>query len=65
MIKNSIIESHDLELLKDREIQGLYAFKNSCQSFWTLKAKVELSVFQRQVIDVQDHKNGEMKHEKR
>lgn len=27
-------------------IQGLYPVKNSCQSFWTLKAKIELAIFQ-------------------
>jgi hypothetical protein len=32
-------------LLKENEIQGLYPFKNSCQSFWTLKAKIELAIF--------------------
>ena len=30
----------------EREIQGLFSSKDSCESFWTLKAKVELSVFQ-------------------
>jgi len=32
--------------LEGREIQGLYPVKNSCQSFWTLKAKIDLAVFQ-------------------
>jgi len=35
-------------------IQGLYSFKDSCQSFWTLKAKIELAIFN-------DHKK-EVKH---
>jgi len=26
-------------------IQGLYSFKDSCQSFWSLKALIELAVF--------------------
>jgi len=26
-------------------IQGLYSFKDSCQSFWTLRAQIELAVF--------------------
>ena len=58
MIRNSIIESHGLELLKYREIQGLYSFKNSCQSFWSLKAKIELAIFQREVSEIsfQDQK---------
>ena len=42
-------ENISLELLRNKseyEIQGLYMFKGSCQSFWSLKAKVELSIFQ-------------------
>jgi hypothetical protein len=30
------------------EIQGLYPEKNSCQSFWTLKAKIDLAVFRKE-----------------
>ena len=33
-------------------IQGLYSPKGSCKKFWSLKAKVELSIFQ-------DYNNGE------
>ena len=29
----------------ENEIQGLFHSKGACQSFWSLKAKVELSVF--------------------
>ena len=29
----------------ERTIQGLYQPQGACQSYWTLKAKVELSVF--------------------
>jgi len=36
------------------EIQGLYPFKKSSQSFWTLKAKIELAIFN-------EHKKGETK----
>ena len=32
----------------ERTIQGLFSSKNSNGSFWTLKAKVELSVFKEQ-----------------
>ena len=35
-------------------IQGLYPVKNSSQSYWTLKAKIELAIFQ-------DHKEKEAK----
>ena len=48
MMKNLALElqHNEPENLKKLEIQGLYHFENSCQSFWTLKAKIELSVFQ-------------------
>jgi len=36
------------------EIQGLYPVKDSCQSFWTLKALIELAEFR-------DHKKKEVK----
>ena len=29
----------------EKEIQGLYTSESACQSFWTLKARVELSTF--------------------
>ena len=29
----------------EREIQGLFSSKDSCESFWTLKAKVDLAIF--------------------
>ena len=32
--------------LKKNTIQGLYPIKDCCQSFWALKAKIELAVFQ-------------------
>ena len=38
------------------EIQGLYPVKNAHQSFWYLKARIELSVFQ-------DHKKRGEKHQ--
>ena len=35
------------DLLEENRIQGLYPSKNCCQSFWTLKVKVELAVFNK------------------
>ena len=32
----------------ERLIQGLFAPESACQSFWTLKARVELSSFNEQ-----------------
>ena len=34
-------------ILKKNTIQGLYPEKNCGQSFWTLKAKIELAVFKK------------------
>ena len=31
---------------ENRRIQGLYPEKNCCQSFWTLKARIDLAIFQ-------------------
>jgi hypothetical protein len=33
-------------------IQGLYSIENSCQSFWSLKAKIELSAFREHKKEV-------------
>ena len=46
------LQCRELEVSELNEIQGLYPFKNSSQSFWTLKAKIELAVFK-------EHKKGE------
>jgi hypothetical protein len=56
MNENPIIA--EIDMLKRNSIQGLYNSKNAIKSFWSLKAKIELSVFR-------EHKNGEMKHERR
>jgi hypothetical protein len=56
MNENPIIA--EIDLLKRNSIQGLYSSKNAHKSFWSLKAKIELSIFR-------EHKNGEMKHERR
>ena len=46
-MKNLAIDSHrESDALQSRAIQGLYSFKDCCQSYWTLRAKVELSIFQ-------------------
>ena len=36
----------EIAMLKENSIQGLYSVKNSHQSFWSLKAKIELAIFQ-------------------
>jgi hypothetical protein len=38
----------ELDLLEVNSIQGLYPVKGCCQSFWTLKARIELAVFREQ-----------------
>jgi hypothetical protein len=50
-MKTSVIE--ETGHLEENIIQGLYPVKNSCQSFWFLLSKIELSVFKKQ--------NGEVK----
>jgi hypothetical protein len=37
---------NELELLKGRKIQGLYSARDCSESYWALKAKIELAVFQ-------------------
>ena len=46
---------------KNPEIQGLYPVRNSHQSFWTLKAKIELAVFreERTVTFSRDKNKGD------
>lgn len=36
-----------IDFLESREIQGLYSFKACCESFWTLKARVDLAAFNK------------------
>ena len=45
MMKNLEFRHVEPEALKKRQIQGLFAPESACQSFWTLKARVELSSF--------------------
>jgi len=42
----TLVSDSQIRSIEQLEIQGLYPVKNSCQSFWTLKAKIELAVFQ-------------------
>jgi hypothetical protein len=35
----------EIDMLKENSIQGLYSSKDAIQSFWSLKAKIELAVF--------------------
>ena len=48
MMENLALElqHNEPENLEKLEIQGLYHFENSCQSFWSLKAKIDLAIFQ-------------------
>ena len=48
MMKNYSLEllNNLPENLEKLEIQGLYHSENCCQSFWTLKAKIDLAIFQ-------------------
>ena len=47
MMKNLSLELHaEPDILETNEIQGLYPLKGCCASFWSLKVKVELSIFQ-------------------
>ena len=55
------MENYSLELqhntpenLEKLEIQGLYHSENSCQSFWTLKAKIALAIFQERKKEVKN-----------
>jgi len=43
--KNPSVLDSKVKPIKTPEIQGLYPVKDSCQSFWTLKAICELSKF--------------------
>ena len=45
MIKNFEHQRISPEVLKVKTIQGLYPEKNCCESFWTLKVKVDLAIF--------------------
>ncbi|MBN2260476.1 MAG: hypothetical protein JW702_08015 [Clostridiales bacterium] len=38
---------NDFQFLENNPIQGLYGSDNFCECFWTLKAKVDLSFFQK------------------
>jgi hypothetical protein len=57
MNETPIIE--EIALLKNNSIQGLYSSKNTHESFWSLKAKIELSVFR------QNTETEKQEHEKR
>jgi hypothetical protein len=48
----------EIDMLKENNIQGLYPVKDCCTAFWTLKAKIELAIFQHEVskISFQDQK---------
>ena len=37
-----------------KPMQGLYVAKVSCQSFWTLKARIELSVFAENYVEIME-----------
>ena len=43
------------QLERVRSIQGLYDVKDSHESFWTLKAKIELAVFREHKKEVTQH----------
>ena len=43
MIETPIIE--EIDMLKEKTIQGLYPVKGAHESFWNLLSKVELSIF--------------------
>ena len=45
MMKNFEHQRISPEVLKVKTIQGLYPEKNCCESFWTLKARMETSAF--------------------
>ena len=45
MMKNLEVKHVGPEILKVKTIQGLYPEKNCCESFWTLKVKVDLAIF--------------------
>ena len=45
------------DILELVSIQGLYSPIKAHANFWTLKAKIELSIFQ-------DHRNGEKEYDK-
>ena len=38
---------HVVPEILEKEIQGLYTSESACQSFWTLKVKVELASYQK------------------
>ena len=55
MMKNLALELHnEPENMEKLEIQGLYHSENCCQSFWTLKTKIELAIFQEHKKEVKN-----------
>ena len=56
--QEAVFRSKEPNFLEGRAIQGLYSAKDHCQSFWMLKVKVDLAVFQREVSEIsfQDQK---------
>jgi hypothetical protein len=55
-MKKLIVENPfiaEIDALKNNAIQGLYSVRGAHESFWSLKVKIELSVFKKQ--------NGEVK----
>jgi hypothetical protein len=43
-----MMKKPELKFPEDRNIQGLYSHLRACESFWTLKARVDLAIFREQ-----------------
>lgn len=50
-VLDSPVNEPDIEpvFLEENEIQGLYPFKDSSRSYWSLKALIELAVYRKEV----------------